>query len=168
MNRKRTRRGLVALAGAAALIGGGISAGPAAAITDCRPYASEAEVLAETRPECRDTDIVSPALGSLLTRAQVEAASHIYAPFGFTAQWIWWAPETKISTGGKSWSYCGNTLGRADWNGPDGLCDDPAEGEVISDSLLDNYFSGNVELSVFGSDNAFIARCGRRPHLRSR
>ncbi|MGB2933812.1 MAG: hypothetical protein WBB91_00825 [Nostocoides sp.] len=161
MNRKRTRRGLVALAGAAALIGGGISAGPAAAITDCRPYASEAEVLAETRPECRDTDIVSPALGSLLTRAQVEAASHIYAPFGFTAQWIWWAPETKISTGGKSWSYCGNTLGRADWNGPDGLCDDPAEGEVISDSLLDNYFSGNVELSVFGSDNAFIARmCG--------
>lgn len=75
MNRKRTRRGLVALAGAAALIGGGISAGPAAAITDCRPYASEAEVLAETRPECRDTDIVSPALGSLLTRAQVEAAS---------------------------------------------------------------------------------------------
>ncbi|MGB4835104.1 MAG: hypothetical protein WBP28_03400, partial [Nostocoides sp.] len=88
-------------------------------------------------------------------------ASQLYAPFGFTAQWIWWAPETKISTGGKSWSYCGNTLGRADWNGPDGLCDDPAEGEVISDSLLDNYFSGNVELSVFGSDNAFIARmCG--------
>ena len=137
-------------------------AAPASASHPRCGYHTEAEYLAGTSTLCRGTDTIAPPLGTptrLLTRDRLLENAPWLTSRGFDTSFLWFAPESRVSTADlANWSYCTGS-NASDYNGGDDVCDDAGESLGFEAPRL--AFGGDVEVTILGEPGAFVALvCG--------
>ncbi|HET8658133.1 MAG TPA: hypothetical protein VFM55_03945 [Micromonosporaceae bacterium] len=138
-----------------------VAAPPAAAEeTVCGPWATEQDLLDTTGPDCRSTWLVDPGRGNLLSRQQLLDHADLYARYGFSRQWLWYAPERIVTVSADSpqeWVSC-----------PDGLhyggaC--PVGATLENHRIMRRFTSSSVQFHVLEYGGGVIARaCGNFWH----
>jgi hypothetical protein len=87
-----------------------LTATPAVATPNaCGPWHTDQDIADSYSASCRDTFLVDPGLGNMLSREQLLAAAQFYAVKGFSRQWLWYAPMTTIhvtDTASQKWTGC--------------------------------------------------------------
>lgn len=148
----------VLMAVAAATTGAVASAPPAAAVdVPCHTWSTEQDMVNDSGAWCRSTWMVEPGVGNLLTRDQLLAHADLYAPYGFTRQWIEYAHETTIvvpAGSAQEWSSCPPSHTYS------GSC--PVGTPLNYHRILSNFSPGvSVRFHVFEYGGAFVMRaCG--------
>jgi hypothetical protein len=111
----------------------------------------EPGLIAQNNPLCRRTFIIDPGAGNLVGRQALLASAGLYERFGYTRNFLSWAPVTTISSAGQRWARC-------DDNGDDNTCANNA----VSVGPVSATFGGfTPEITVYGDESAFIGLvCG--------
>lgn len=130
------------------------TAGPAAAHHG-RKYHTESDMVNDTDAFDRSTFVLDPGVGQLADRGDLLANAGLYQDFGFSRNFLWYAPATeRVVDGGARWATCvgGHHVG--------GAC--PTD-RVQTDAshTVGHTFGGSTNLHLFEYGGAFIARgCG--------
>src|SRR6266567_2027553 len=131
----------------------------------CSPWADQTDMSNAEGAFCRSTFVDDPGAGQLLTRrdllglSSVQAnAPRLYADNGFREQWIWYAPQTKMSFPARSaqqWATCPGGLPHEH----EGPC--PLSDALTHDSIAGDFASLPVALDVLSFGARFITLvCG--------
>lgn len=141
--------------------GAAVIATPAAAEeTVCGPWSTEQDMLDTTGAWCRSTWLVDPGRGNLLNRQQLLNNIDLYARYGFSRQWLWYAPERIVTVPANSpqeWVSCPPSLNYS------GACSPSAT--LRHHRILSNFTGGPVQFHALEYGGAVIARgCGNFWH----
>ena len=119
-------------------------------------WADQQAMVNEPAPACRDTWLVDPGRGKLLSRADLIRAKDLYGANGFSEQWLWYARETTATFPGpypQDWTSC-QVVAHVD-----GICPTPTH--LTHNQLTANFTVKPVAMSVFEYNGNFIsAVCG--------
>lgn len=133
-----------------------LPAGPAGAHHRAGAWHSERDILIETRQAgYRETTILDVGANNYVTREQLLALAGRFAPYGYSTQFLWYAPERRaVIDASMPWAGCEVGAGRD----ADGFCSgvntDPAK-------TIGHTFGGSTELRVLEWQGAFVALvCG--------
>lgn len=137
------------------ILSGGVTLGataPAAADHGgCGGSHNEAELIAQNNAGCRATFVIDPGAGNVVSRELLLANLGLYERYGYTRNFMSWAPKRVVASDGKQWARCDN-------NGGNDTCADNS----IAFGAVSRTFGGlTPPVTVYGDDDAFIGLvCG--------
>ncbi|MFG2059772.1 hypothetical protein ACGFI9_37770 [Micromonospora sp. NPDC048930] len=128
--------------------------------TVCGPWSNEQDFVDTVGEWCRSTWLVDPGKGNLNSRQQLLDNADLYAAYGFSRQWLWYAHErTLVVPAGSSQEWVSCTPGHAGPVCPIGSLQQPPH------RILSNFTGGPVEFHVLEFAGSVIARaCGNFWH----
>jgi hypothetical protein len=120
-------------------------------------WADQQAMADEPAPLCRDTWLVDPGRGNILTRSDLVRAHDLYGSHGFSLPWLWYAEESTVSFPGQypqRWTSCPSGVPHVD-----GVC--AATGQLPDNQLTANFTHTPVVMTVWQHNGNFIsAVCG--------
>jgi hypothetical protein len=120
-----------------------------------RKYHTESDMVNDTDTFDRSTFVLDPGVGQLASRGLLLANAGLYQHFGFSSNFLWYAPATeRVVDAGERWASCtaGTHVG--------GACP-IASVQTDASHTINSTFGGSVNMHLFEYGGAFIARgCG--------